>query len=76
MESQKIIPVFKKGDVWQVEPNRPNDNLCSASKIFEKFILKQINYLESKNKLDLTRKQQHDFKKIKLFLLLDACYNL
>ena len=76
MESQKIIPVFKKGDVWQVENYRPNANLCSASKIFERLILKQINYLESKNELDLTEKQQHDFKKIKVLQLLDACYNL
>ena len=37
----------------------------SASKIFEKMILKQIHYLESTNKLDLTGKQQHCFKKSK-----------
>ena len=38
-------------------------NLCSASKIFEKLILKQIHYLESTNKLDLTGKNQHGFKR-------------
>ena len=39
--------------------------MCSTSKNFEKLILKQIHYLESKNKLDLTGKQQHGFKKNK-----------
>ena len=57
----KIIPVFKKGNVHQIENYRPIANLCSASKIFERLILKQINYLESKNQLDLTGKQQHGF---------------
>ena len=45
-----------------VENYRPIANLCSASKVFEKLILKQIHYLESTNKLDLTGKQQHGFK--------------
>ena len=61
----KIIPIFKKGDKSKVENYRPIANLCSASKIFEKLILKQIHYLESTNKLDLTGKQQHGFKKNK-----------
>ena len=39
--------------------------MCSASKVFEKLILKQIHYLESKNSLDLTGKEQHGFKKSK-----------
>ena len=34
-------------------------------KNFEKLILKQIHYLESKNKIDLTGKQQHGFKRNK-----------
>ena len=59
----KIIPIFKKGNVNQIENYKPVANLCSASKIFERLILKQINYLESKNALDLTDKQQHGFKK-------------
>ena len=59
----KIIPIFKKGNVNLIENYRPIANLCSASKIFEKLILKQFNYLESKNSLDLTGKQQHGFKK-------------
>ena len=49
----KIIPIFKKGNANQIENYRPIANLCSASKIFERLILKQINYLESKNSLDL-----------------------
>ena len=61
----KIIPIFKKGSKNQIENYRPIANLCSASKVFEKLILKQIHYLESKNKLDLTGKQQHGFKKNK-----------
>ena len=50
----KIIPTFKKGSKIEIENYRPIANLCSASKVFEKLILKQIQYLESKNKLDLT----------------------
>ena len=61
----KIIPIFKKGSKIEVENYRPIANLCSASKVFEKLILKQIHYLESKNKLDLTGKQQHGFKRKK-----------
>ena len=61
----KIIPVFKKGSKVQIENYRPIANLCAASKVFEKLILKQIQYLENKNKLDLTGKQQHGFKRKK-----------
>ena len=57
----KIMPIFKKGCKNAIENYRPIANLCSASKIFEKLILKQIHYLESTNKLDLTGKQQHGF---------------
>ena len=61
----KIVPIFKKGCKTKIENYRPIANLCSSSKIFEKLILKQIHYLESKNKLDLTGKRQHGFKKNK-----------
>ena len=61
----KIIPIFKKGNKHEIENYRPIANLCAASKNFEKLILKQIHYLESTNKLDLTGKQQHGFKKNK-----------
>ena len=59
----KIIPIFKKGSKNAIENYRPVANQCSISKIFEKLILKQINYLESINGLDFTGKQQHGFKK-------------
>ena len=61
----KIIPIFKKGNKNEIENHRPIANLCAASKFFEKLILTQIHYLESTNKLDLTGKQQHGFKKNK-----------
>ena len=61
----KIIPIFKKGDKSKIENYRPIANWCSASKIFEKLISKQIHYLETKDKLDLTGRQQHGFKKSK-----------
>ena len=57
--------IFKKGNKTEIENYRPIANLCSASKIFEKLILKQIHYLESTNKLDLTGKNQHGFKRSK-----------
>ena len=43
----------------------PIANLCSSSKNFEKLVLKQIHYLISKYKLDLTGKQKHGFKRNK-----------
>ena len=46
----KVVPTFKKGNKNSIENYRPLANLCSASKFFEKLILKQIHYLESKNK--------------------------
>ena len=61
----KIVPIFKKGCKTKIENYRPIANLCSTSKVFEKLILKQIQYLENKNKLDLTGKRQHGFKKNK-----------
>ena len=61
----KIIPLHKKGNKNQIENYRPIANLCCASKIFEKLILKQIHYLESTNGLDFTGKQQHGFKRNK-----------
>ena len=61
----KIIPIHKKGCKIKIENYRPIANLCSSSKIFEKLILKQIQYLESRNRLDLTGKRQHGLKKNK-----------
>ena len=39
----KTIPIFKKGNKSAIENYRPIANLCSASKLFEKLILKQIH---------------------------------
>ena len=61
----KIIPIFKKGNRNEIENYRPIANLCSTAKFIEKLILKQIQYLESTNKLDLTGKNQHGFKRNK-----------
>ena len=61
----KIIPIFKKGSKVEIKNYRPIANLCSTSKIFEKLILKQIHYLERINKIDLTGKNQHGFKRNK-----------
>ena len=76
MESFKNYPSLKKGNVHQIENYRPIANLCSASKVFERLILKQINYLENINALDLTGKQQHGLKKIKVLQLLDVSFNI
>ena len=61
----KIIPIHKKGCKNLISNYRPISNLCAGSKIFEKLILKQVNYLEKLNKLDFTGKPQHGFKKNK-----------
>ena len=65
MEGFKDNTNLQKGPKDCIENYRPVANLCSALNFFEKLILKQIHYLESKNKLDLTGKQQHGFKKNK-----------
>jgi hypothetical protein len=59
----KVMPIFKKGNVNQVENYRPVANLCSTSKIFEKLILQRLNQIEFENLIDLTNKSQHGFKK-------------
>ena len=59
----KTIPVYKnKGDKKDIENYRPIANLCSASKIFEKLILKRILKIQEDNKCDLTGEKQHGFK--------------
>jgi hypothetical protein len=37
-------------------------HLCSASKMFEKLILKRINKIQDENLFDLTGANQHGFK--------------
>ena len=62
----KTIPVFKnKGDKKNIESYRPIANLCSASKVFEKLILKRILEIQDTNNCDITGINQHGFKKNK-----------
>ena len=59
----KTIPVFKnKVEKKNIESYRPIANLCSASKIFEKLILKRIMTIQSENDCDLMGLNQHGFK--------------
>jgi hypothetical protein len=59
----KTIPVFKiKGDKKNVENYRPIANLWSASKVFEKLILKRIMEIQLANECDITGINQHGFK--------------
>ena len=58
----KTIPVYKnKGDKKDIENYRPIANLCAASKIFEKLILKRILAIEKLNNADITGGNQHGF---------------
>ena len=50
------------GSKVEIENYRPIAKFCSTSKISEKLIFKQIHYLESIKKIDLTGKNQHGFK--------------
>ena len=59
----KIIPIFKKGDKTKIENYRPISNLCCASKIFEKLIMKRIEMIEMQKNVDFTGNSQHGFKK-------------
>jgi hypothetical protein len=59
----KTIPIFKnKGEKKNIESYRPIANLCSVSKVFEKFILKRLLDIQEKNNCDLTGINQHGFK--------------
>ena len=60
----KTIPVFKnKGDKKNIESYRPIANLCSASKVFEKLILRRILEIQELNNCDITGPNQHGFKR-------------
>ena len=59
----KIIPIFKKGIKQKIENYRPIANLCSSTKIFEKLILKRIMQIQTDNNVDITRANQHGFKR-------------
>ena len=59
----KVIPIHKKQSKSDITNYRPIANLCSTSKIFERLILNRILDIETENKIDITGKQQHGFKK-------------
>ena len=46
MAISKTVPIHKKGNNKDIENYRPIANLCSTSKILEKFILKRIILLK------------------------------
>ena len=64
----KTIPIHKKGPRKDIENYRPIANLCSASKFFEKLILKRITEIADDNNVDITNTRQHGYKKL--------CYRL
>jgi hypothetical protein len=58
----KTIPVYKnKGQTSNINNYRPIANLCSASKILEKLILKRMLEIQDTAGIDLTNKHQHGF---------------
>ena len=59
----QISPIFKyKGNVNNMDNYRPITNLCSASKLFEKPIMKRILEVQKDNNVDITGASQHGFK--------------
>ena len=61
----KIIPIFKKGTKQKIENYRPIANLCCTTKVFENLILKRIMQIQAENDVDITRCNQHGFKRKK-----------
>jgi hypothetical protein len=60
----KTIFIFKnKGEEKIIESYRPISNLCSASKVFEKLILKRLLNINVENNRDLTGTNQHRCKR-------------
>jgi hypothetical protein len=59
----RTVPLYKKGNKKSTDSYRPISNLCSASKIFERMMLNRLSDIESRNKTELTGKNQHGFKK-------------
>ena len=60
----KTIPIYKnKGEKKNIESYRPIANLCSASKVFEKMILKRLLEIQDENNCDITGLNQHGFKR-------------
>jgi hypothetical protein len=57
----RIVPLHKKGAKNDLKNYRPISNLCVASKIFEKCILRRIEDLAERG--DLFTNKQHRFRK-------------
>jgi hypothetical protein len=55
--------VPKKGEKVHIENYRSIANLCSVTKISEKFILQRIIQIEKDNDTEITGTHQHGFKK-------------
>ena len=60
---QKLSRLLRREVKLKLKMIDPLQISVQLQNFFEKLILKQIHYLECKNKLDLTGKQQHGFKK-------------
>jgi hypothetical protein len=69
----KTVPILKnKGQTNNIAKYRPIANICSTSKLFEKFILQRILEIQEPDKVDRTSQSQHGFKKGKSTLTLST----
>jgi hypothetical protein len=60
----QTIPIYEnKGNSKDIENYRQIANLCSSSKVFEKLILKRVLDIQEEAKIDLTRVNQHGFRR-------------
>jgi hypothetical protein len=59
MEDLACVPLFRKGNKKNINSYRPITNLCSASKIFERMMLKRLTDIESTKNVDITGERQH-----------------
>jgi hypothetical protein len=60
----KTMQIYKnKGHTKDIEKYRPIANLCAASKIFEKLIMKRIIEIQNEERIDLTGDRQRGFKR-------------
>jgi hypothetical protein len=65
----KTTPVYKnKGPTKDIKNYRPIANLCSASKVFEKLILKRIMEIQTTHEVDLTGKKSAWVQESKKYL--------
>ncbi len=59
MEDLACVLLFKNGNKKNINSYRPISNLCSASKIFERMMLKRLTDIESTKNVDITGERQH-----------------